>query len=165
MAERVVLATSLLSVCCCACVWRVNIPSISNAEVWTSCGCTLAPLVARVRQHHGYPSREHARPLALAVPLPVLFILSLPQWLGSEKSCIPSRVLRYPIATPILTQLLLINNDFIEASSVEYRIPMTLRNERADELAAQGAQGLRRRDNAIYVPLDGQSLPADTVPD
>ena len=65
-------------------------------------------------------------------------------------------MLRYPIATPILTQLLLINNDFIEASSVEYRIPMTLRNERADELAAQGAQGLRRRDNAIYVPLDGR---------
>ena len=29
-------------------------------------------------------------------------------------------------------------------------------NERADELAAQGAQGLRRRDNAIYVPLDGR---------
>ena len=38
-------------------------------------------------------------------------------------------------------------------------------NERADELAAQGAQGLRRRDNAIYVPLDGPRLPADTVPD
>ena len=38
-------------------------------------------------------------------------------------------------------------------------------NERADELAAQGAQGLRRRGNAIYVPLDGQRLPADTVPD
>ena len=38
-------------------------------------------------------------------------------------------------------------------------------NERADELAAQGAQGLRRRDGAIYVPLDGPRLPADTVPD
>ena len=38
-------------------------------------------------------------------------------------------------------------------------------NERADELAAQGAQGLRRRDNAIYVQLDGPRLPADTVPD
>ena len=25
-------------------------------------------------------------------------------------------------------------------------------NERADKLAAQGAQGLRRRDNAVYVP-------------
>eukprot|EP00964_Phaeocystis_antarctica_P086559 scaffold54835_cov60-Phaeocystis_antarctica.AAC.2 len=35
-------------------------------------------------------------------------------------------------------------------------------NERADELAAQGAQGLRRRDDAIYVPLDGPRLPADT---
>ena len=38
-------------------------------------------------------------------------------------------------------------------------------NERADELAAQGAQGMRRRDGAIYVPLDGPRLPADTVPD
>ena len=38
-------------------------------------------------------------------------------------------------------------------------------NERADELAAQGAQGLRRRGNAIYVPLDERRLPADTVPD
>ena len=43
--------------------------------------------------------------------------------------------------------------------------PKFTENERADELAAQGAQGLRRRDNAIYVPLDGQRLPADTVPD
>ena len=38
-------------------------------------------------------------------------------------------------------------------------------NERADELAAQGAQGLRRRDNAIYVPPGRPRLPADTVPD
>ena len=38
-------------------------------------------------------------------------------------------------------------------------------NERADELAAQGAQGLRRRGNAIYVPPSAQRLPADTVPD
>ena len=43
--------------------------------------------------------------------------------------------------------------------------PKFTENERADELAAQGAQGLRRRDNAIYVPLDGPRLPADTVPD
>ena len=38
-------------------------------------------------------------------------------------------------------------------------------NERADELAAQGAQGLRRRDNAIYVPPGRPHLQADTVPD
>ena len=43
--------------------------------------------------------------------------------------------------------------------------PKFTENERADELAAQGAQGLRRRDNAIYVPLAGQRLPADPVPD
>ena len=34
-------------------------------------------------------------------------------------------MLRYPIATPILTQLLLINNYFIDTLSVEYRVPTT----------------------------------------
>ena len=39
-------------------------------------------------------------------------------------------------------------------------------NERADRLAEQGAQGLRRRDGAGYAPPDGPAhLPADTVPD
>jgi hypothetical protein len=51
-------------------------------------------------------------------------------------------------------------------------------NERADRLAAQGAQGMRSRGGSIYVPTDGDGrghgyappggpgdLPVDSVPD
>ena len=40
-------------------------------------------------------------------------------------------------------------------------------NERADELALSGAQGMRMRDGRRYAPTiaRGRALPADTVPD
>ena len=40
-------------------------------------------------------------------------------------------------------------------------------NERADELALSGAQGMRMRDGRLYAPAiaRGRALPADTVPD
>ena len=53
------------------------------------------------------------------------------QWLGREKSCTLFPQGCYgtlSLRTRPDIQLLLINNYFIEASSVEYRVPTTLRN-------------------------------------